>query len=458
MERYALIIDDDRTERRMVAGTLRRGLSLQAKEAENGKDGLRILESCRDDKVALIVLDMDMPIMNGIQTLGEIAKNYAHVPVIMLTGNTDPENREKAMRLGAIDYLSKPLEPARLELTARNALRLSTMKAEINRLQRKSAGAVLFSDMIGHDRGMRDVVRVGTKAASCDLPVLVSGETGTGKEMFSRAVHGEGKRHDRPFVAINCGAIPEKLIESTLFGHEKGAFTGATNKATGKFQEAHTGTIFLDEIGELPLEAQVKLLRVLQEGEVEPVGASKPVKVDVHVVSATNRDLRADVMSGRFREDLFYRLNVLHVELPSLRQRQDDLELLADSFIGRYCDRHQVIPKKISPQALEKMKSYTWPGNVRELENSVSRAMALSEGEFLEGEDFVFSHMSGILSTGENKHSISLIDADGNLKSFKDIEAEIASKALRHHNNNMTQTAKALGIAKTTLYAKVARC
>lgn len=455
MNKSILIVDDDRTERRLIAGVLRRSVELNIKEAENGREALRIIDKNTD--IALIILDVDMPIMGGIETLEILSKNHSSIPVIVLTGETQADIAVHAMKLGATDFLSKPVEGARLDVSARNALKMSLMCQEISRLKRQADDSLQFSDLIGYDNGLKDHIKTGRKAAACDLPVLITGETGTGKELFARSIHGEGKRSGKNFIAVNCGAIPEKLVESTLFGHEKGSFTGAVNKVLGKFQEASGGTIFLDEVGDLPMEAQVKLLRVLQEGEVEPVGAGKPVSVDVRVISATHRDLAKDVRDGLFREDLYFRLNVLHINILPLRDRKSDIPLMADYFIEQFCASHSVLPKQLTKDALQKLQSHNWPGNVRELENTISRAMALCDENLVQPDDFSFMQ-----STASNKDSsfaqsglITPTLPDGEFKSFKELEQEIITLALAHYDGNVSKTARILGIAKSTLYAKM---
>ncbi len=455
MDKSVLIVDDDRSQRRLISGVIRKSVNLQTAEAENGRDALRILDKDEDNDTCLVVLDIDMPVMDGFETLDAIRQNYPDLPVIVLTGSDNADVAVQAMKKGANDFLTKPVENTRLDVSARNTLKMSLMNREISRLQRRSAGGVRFSDLIGFESGLSANVKTGHKAAACVLPVLIAGETGTGKEMFARAIHGESVRSTQPFVAVNCGAIPEKLVESTLFGHEKGAFTGAINKAPGKFQEADGGTIFLDEIGELPLDAQVTLLRVLQQQEVEPVGAAKPVRINVRVISATNRDLAKEVREGRFREDLFFRLNVININLPPLRDRKHDIPMLADYFIEQFCAAHQSMPKKFSKEAAEKLQSYNWPGNVRELENIINRTMALSDNEMLESADFSYIETQDKQSKMPREGIIVPVDAKGRFKSLKELELEIMQMALEHHKGNMTETARVLGIAKSTLYSKI---
>lgn len=453
MTKTALIIDDDRTERRIIAQILKTQLDLAPVEAANGEAGLQALGQHPDS--ALIILDLDMPVMDGRKALTHIARDYPGIPVIILTGSTDMMDTVQVMKNGAFDFLSKPVEHNRLIVSARNALKLSVMSQEISRLQRKTDGALLFSDLIGHRQGLLDAVQLGKKTAATLLPALITGETGTGKEMFARAIHGESARAGQPFIAVNCGALPEKLVESTLFGHEKGAFTGAIQKTLGKFQEANGGTLFLDEVGELPLETQVKLLRALQQKEIEPVGASKSVKVDVRVISATNKNLTHAIQVGQFREDLYFRLNVLHLDLPALRHRLDDIEEIAHHFIDLFCASHQTLPKSLSPAALQRLMQHAWPGNVRELENTINRGMALCDDDVIDIDDLALQGDTAIGALIDPQHVISILDAQQQFRPLKEIEHDIIVRALEHHGQNIARTARVLGIAKSTLYAKM---
>ena len=400
-----------------------------------------------------------MPIMSGMETLEVLKQKYPFIPVIMLTGSKDINDAVWAMKLGAIDFLTKPYEGERMVITVQNALKISTLSREVSRLKSEKEGRFTFENLIGYEDGLSKTVTLGRKAADCDLPVLITGETGTGKEVFARAIHGESSRAGKPFIAVNCGAIPSQLVESTLFGHEKGAFTGATDKAIGKFREADGGTIFLDEVGELPLDTQVKLLRVLQQKEVEPVGAGKPISVNVRILSATNRDLESEVSAGNFREDLFFRLNVLPVHVPSLRERAEDIPSLAHHFIERFCAMEGGLPKDISQKALSHLTGYDWPGNVRQLENIMNRAMALADNNILELDDFS-SLLSGkdiptLNIVTETRQAINLITDDGGFKPMQKIEDEAIQLALEHYDHNITQAAKALGMAKSTFYKKI---
>ena len=305
-----LIVDDDPVQRRLLEAMVQRfGYGTQT--LDGGDAAARLLTGPEAAGIDGVVLDLVMPDLDGLGVLAKMREAGCTIPVIVQTAHGGIDNVVSAMRAGAADFIVKPASPERLQVSLRNALQTRALSGELARVKRSREGTLTFTDVISRAPAMRPVLRAAEKAATSDIPALIEGESGTGKELIARAIHGSGARRAKPFVAVNCGAIPENLVESTLFGHERGAFTGATDKHTGKFIEADGGTLFLDEIGELPLAAQVKLLRALQEGEVEPVGARKPVKVNVRIISATNRDLISEVKAARFREDLFYRLNVL---------------------------------------------------------------------------------------------------------------------------------------------------
>lgn len=465
MGKPILIVEDDNMQRKMLEALLYRNFEYKAHEAANGRDALKILNSEKGPEIKLIIMDLNMPVMSGMDMLEILQQSHPSIPVIVLTGNTDIKLAVKAMKLGAIDFINKPYEAERMVTTIRNALKMSTLMKEVTRLKSEKEGRFTFENLIGAQGGLVRAVAFGRKAAASDIPVLVTGETGTGKEVFAKAIHGESDRAGRPFIAVNCGAIPAQLVESTLFGHEKGSFTGATEKVIGKFREAEGGTIFLDEVGELPMETQVKLLRVLQQKEVEPVGAGKPVNVNVRIVSATNRDLEKEIGNGNFREDLFFRLNVLQLELPTLRQRRQDIPELVEHFIERFSINEGGIPKSISRAALEVLTTFSWPGNVRQLENTINRAMVLSEKNKLDVEDF-----SNLVETSASKNlktttafanassfpnTIRMLHDDGAFKTIDELEQEVMKKALDHFEGNVTQTAKALGMAKSTFYKKM---
>ncbi|MCK6417785.1 MAG: sigma-54 dependent transcriptional regulator [Alphaproteobacteria bacterium] len=461
MEKPILIIEDDPLQLEMLARLLQRKLEMGAWTARNGREGLDVLRRDEGQSIRLVIMDLNMPVMGGLEALKIMREQAPGLPVVMLTGSKDIDDAVQAMKLGATDFLTKPFESERMIVTVRNALRIGTLTREVNRLHSEKQGVLRFNNLIGSEGGLAEMVNIGRRAAVTDIPVLIMGETGVGKEVFARALHGESGRSGKPFVALNCGAIPAQLVESTLFGHEKGSFTGATQKTAGKFREAEGGTIFLDEVGELPLDAQVKLLRVLQQAEIEPVGAARPVSVNVRVISATNRDLQELVRQGLFREDLFFRLNVLTIRLPSLRERCGDIPALAQHFIERFCARDSRPLKIVEESAVRLLQQYNWPGNVRELENALHRAMVLSDRDVLRDEDFIAVLGKAEVNEGQvqvasnNSGALTLHDAQGLFKTMAEIEREAMQVALNAYAGNITQAAKALGIAKSTFYRKM---
>ena len=323
-----------------------------------------------------------------------------------------------------------------------------------------------FDDMIAGAPAMRGVVRLGQRAAASNIPILILGESGVGKEVIARCIQGASERSGKPFVTVNCGAIPENLVESILFGHEKGSFTGAHEKKLGKFMEADQGTLFLDEIGELPLDMQVKLLRVLQEGEVDSVGSRRPTKVDVRIISATNRDLAQQVQEGRFREDLYYRLHVFPIEMPSLRERREDLVSLVEHFIRRFNAEEGKSVPGVTPETMAMITSYDWPGNVRQLENAVFRAIVLSDGGALKPDDFPqISGLapapagqlapSGVTAADAADQPVTITDDTGELRTLEQIERDLIQYAIDHYSGHMSEVARRLGIGRSTLYRKV---
>ena len=469
-----LIVEDETLQRNMLEQLVKRKLKMIPVPAKNGREAIDIL-SQNEDEISLIIMDLNMPVMSGEEALPIIAQQYPHIPVIMLTGSKDTKDAVNAMKNGATDFITKPFESDRMIITIENALKLNTLKQEITRLKQEKDGAFKFNNLIGNSSGLLQCITIGRKVAASDIPALITGPTGSGKEVFSHAIHGESERHDKPFIAVNCGAIPAQLVESTLFGHEKGAFTGATDKVPGKFREADGGTIFLDEVGELPLDTQVKLLRVLQQKEVETVGAAQPIPVNVRIISATNRDLAQEVAKGNFREDLYFRLNVLEIELPPLKKRKSDVLPLAHHFINRFCAREACAPVRISEEAAKILTTYDWPGNVRQLENAINRAIVLCEGQELDESLFqnlltpetlsnaLDTHLQAIndkeikvtQTQSLHEHNTPYAHNDGTLKTMMEIEKEVIQNALNAHNQNITQSSKALGIAKSTFYRKM---
>src|SRR5271170_7463088 len=335
MTALILVVDDDPIQRRLLEAMARR-FGYDIETAESGEAALARLEAADRPPINLVILDLVMPDLDGMGVLARMRQRDIAAPAIVQTAHGSIEAVISAMRAGATDFVVKPVGAERLQVSMRNALRVDALEDELRRATRRNAGELSFRDIVTRAESMARTVRLAERAAKSNIPVLIEGESGVGKELMARAIQGGSERRGKPFVTVNCGALPENLIESILFGHEKGAFTGATEKHIGKFAEANAGTLFLDEIGELPLEAQVKLLRALQEGEIDPVGARRPVKVDARIISATNRDLAQRVSDGLFREDLYYRLNVFPIEAPSLRERREDIPSLVEHFIRRF--------------------------------------------------------------------------------------------------------------------------
>src|SRR5271154_6777563 len=329
-----------------------------------------------------------MPDLDGMGVLTRMRQQSLQTPTIVQTAHGSIETVISAMRAGAIDFVVKPVGVERLQISIKNALRVDALEEEVRRLNRQSSGTLTFKDLASKSGEMERVIRLGERAAKSTIPVLLEGESGVGKEVVARAIQGASDRRGRAFVTVNCGALPENLVESILFGHEKGAFTGATDKHLGKFVEANGGTLFLDEVGELPPDAQVKLLRALQDGEIDPVGAKRSVKVDIRLISATNQDLIELVKRGKFREDLFYRLNVFPITIPPLRARASDVPDLARRFVARFAAEEGKRVRGLSNEASALLASYDWPGNVRQLENAVFRAIVLADADELTVAEF----------------------------------------------------------------------
>src|SRR3984957_13543107 len=375
-----LIVDDDAVQRRLVENMVQK-CGYEAIVLDSGDAAIAMLTAPDAQPIDAVVLDLVMPGLDGMGVLAKIREAGLNVPVIVQTAHGGIDNVVSAMRAGAQDFVVKPVGIERLQVSLRNALNTSALKGELQRIRHSREGKLTFADIVTRSETMASVLRTAQKAAASTIPVLVSGESGVGKELIARAIHGSGERRAKPFVAVNCGAMPQNLVESILFGHEKGSFTGATERHVGKFVEASGGTLFLDEVGELPAAPQVKLLRATKGCEGEPVGARKTIKVDVRIVSATNRDLIADVKAGRFREYLFYRLHVFPITVPPLRERPADIPALSRHFLARLAAEEGKRILLVTPEALRVLAAFPWPGNIRKLENPLFRAVVLAEGD-----------------------------------------------------------------------------
>ena len=477
MPQTVLIVDDDPVQRRLLEAAISRS-GLSAITAPGGQPALDLINGPRGDQIVLMLLDLVMPDMDGLQVLAKLRVSHPDLPVIVLTAKGGIDSAVDAMRAGANDFLVKPASPERITVSIRNQLKIGTLSHEVTRLKKKSDNRLSFEDLVAKSSVMRQVFRLGERAAQSNIPILIEGESGVGKELIARAIQGSSDRSGRPFVTVNCGAIPENLIESILFGHEKGSFTGATDKHLGKFQEADGGTLFLDEIGELRLDMQVKLLRALQEGEVDPVGSKRPVRVDVRIISATNRDLATLARDGQFREDLYYRLNVFPIMIPPLRDRHEDIPALARHFIGRFAAEEHKAVAGLSPEAGDLLDRFEWPGNVRQLENTIFRAVVLCDSTMLDVCDFpqiaaamgvdtrtrrVFTEASTQAALPgrpaaqaiPSPYNFTAVDGTGHMRRLEDIESEMIRLAISRYDGHMSEVARRLGIGRSTLYRKL---
>ncbi|CAD7041010.1 sigma-54-dependent Fis family transcriptional regulator [Pseudorhizobium endolithicum] len=505
-----LVVDDDPVQRRLLKNALERHGHM-VHLAENGLVGLEFLKH-GGDQINVIVLDLMMPELDGLTFLKAIREKGIETPVIVQTGQGGIETVVEAMRAGAFDFVVKPVSPERIASSVANALTVDRREGRSKTARRSRSGSATFSDIVSASQEMQRVIDLAQRAAQSSIPVVLEGESGVGKEMVARAIQSASDRSGKPFITVNCGAIPENLVESVLFGHEKGAFTGATERHAGKFAEADGGTLFLDEIGNLPLEVQVKLLRAVQQGEIEAVGSGKVQKVDVRLISATNKDLIEEVREGRFREDLYYRLNVFPITIPALRRRKEDIPHLARVFADRF-SHEQKLPRPVSvgPQAMALLTAHDWPGNIRELENAIFRAAVLAQTEELTEADFpqiaaqlpefrsdelrAATTAPVVLPQGSearrtaawpvtlpvpegfigipvqpprpdprallaaaypaSANVIASTDSSGEVRKLSDVEEELIRFALKFYRGQMSQVARKLGIGRSTLYRKL---
>ena len=474
MAQTILVVDDDPVQRRLLEAAITRS-GMNVVTAPGGGPALDLINGPRGEQITLMLLDLVMPDMGGLEVLAKLRGANPDLPVIVLTARGGIDSAVEAMRAGANDFLVKPASPERIAVSIRNQLKIGTLSGEVKHLKKKADNKLSFDDLIATSPEMKQVFRLGTRAAQSDIPILIEGESGAGKELIARAIQGTSARAGKPFVTVNCGAIPENLIESILFGHEKGSFTGASDKHLGKFQEADGGTLFLDEIGELRLDMQVKLLRALQEGEVDPVGSKRPVKVDVRIISATNRDLGTMAREGSFREDLYYRLNVFPMLVPPLRARSGDVIPLARHFIQRFAAEEHKEVSGLTAQAIQILETFSWPGNVRQLENTIFRAVVLCDGAILEACDFpqIAAAMgvdalarpnqgtavpSGLASPAlpeGSPYALATTDPSGHIRKFEELESEIIRMAIARYDGHMSEVARRLHIGRSTLYRKL---
>lgn len=429
--------------------TMLRSWGFTVEEAGDGDEAVKMV---REKYFDVVLTDVRMAKMDGIQALKSMIAYNPALPVVLMTAYSSVETAVDALRIGAYDYLVKPLDFDLLRETLEQGIERSRHSVENRELRRQLADTAQRADILGLSPALKSMLSFIETVAPTEATVLITGESGTGKELVARALHGSSARSGKPMVTVNCAALAESLLESELFGHEKGSFTGADKRREGRFVQANGGTLFLDEIGEMPLPLQAKLLRALQQGEVQRVGSDTPIHVDVRVLAATNRDLRHEVAEKRFREDLYFRLNVISIEVPSLRQREGDIPVLAASFLQRFAERNHKEIKGFSPQALDCLLRYTWPGNVRELENAIERAVILCRGDLVSETDLpdIVAHAPVVEERQESREELSLAGMP-----LEMVEKRAIEVTLRQTGDNKSEAARRLGITRATLHNKL---
>lgn len=444
MKPTILVVDDEKTHRSMIKTVL----SPEGYEIDQAGDGQEAVDAVEEKFYDLILMDIRMKQMDGISALKKIKELSPGIPVIIMTAYASIDTAVGALKAGANDYLIKPVDIEELKLLVKKNLHHRQLEQENRFLKERLDDQFHFDNIIGTSQQMRSLFDTISLVAPSEATVLITGESGTGKELIANAIHLNSHRRDNSLIKVNCAALPETLLESELFGHEKGAFTGAIARKKGRFEMAHKASIFLDEIGEMPLSTQVKILRVLQEREFEPVGGSHTVKVDIRIIAATNKDLTKEIEAGRFREDLFYRLNVVTLDVAPLRERREDIPLLADFFLKRYVKKNQRLIKGFSPRAMDLLMRYQWPGNARELENVVERAVILAREDSITPSEFPNS-LQGL--DKEDNNSTLLTPG----KSLKEVERQMIIRTLEEAGGNRTHASEILGISRRTMQLKL---
>ncbi len=434
-----LVADDEKS----IRDSIKMILEYEKYSVAFAENGDRALTVARERPIDAILLDIKMPGMDGIEVLKEMRNKHPEIPVIMISGHGTIDTAVEATKLGAFDYLSKPLDREKLLITVRNALRQKGLVAEVNKISAKER-------ILGESSVIKDILAIIQRIGPTDARVLITGESGTGKELIAKALHRASKRASMPLVEVNCAAIPHELIESELFGHEKGSFTGATAQRIGKFEQADGGTIFLDEVGDMSLQAQAKVLRALEEGKVERVGGDKLIPVDVRVISATNKNLQEEIRKANFRDDLYHRLNVIPVHVPALRERREDIPVLVRAFVDDTCARNGFALKTVSDRAIQMLMSLEWTGNVRELRNIVERLVIMTPGNIIEVPDLETAALSRKSETDD------IVGSSRTFQEFKDrAEAAFIKHQLELHNWNVSKTAETLEMERSHLYTKI---
>ncbi len=446
MNKLVFIVDDEQAISKLLTYWVRDKWKYDIEVFSNGEDLLRRLNAKPD----LVLLDIMLPGMDGIEVLKRIKQIDENLPVIMLSAQGSIEVAVDALKFGAFDYFPKPIDIQRLEPSIKNAIKNYDLTKELESLKENVKKGYSFDNIISSDGKMQDVFKLVSKVLNNDITVLIHGESGTGKELIARAIHYNGKRKDKPFIVVNCASIPRELLESELFGHEKGSFTGAHQRKLGKFELANGGTIFLDEVGELEMLLQAKLLRVIQEKEFERVGGTELIKTDVRIISATNRDLKLAVEKKEFREDLFYRLNSFPIYIPPLRQRRGDILVLTQHFLDNFNRKLDKNIKGFSKKALKLVYEYNWPGNIREMENTIERCLIICDKDTIDVDDLP-AHIRAAEPVVSTDYSGSLF-SDDNIIPFEKLKEESIRHALRVTNGNIVEAAKKLQLGRATIY------
>lgn len=438
-----LVVDDEKP----VRDSLRLILEYEKFNVLFADDGSRCLQTLEHNAVDAVLLDIKMPGMDGMEVLHQIRTRFPDLPVIMISGHGTIETAVEATKKGAFDFLQKPLDRDRILITIRNALEQKKLSSEVQQIREKIEAK---ERILGESSKIKEILALIDRVAPTDSRVLITGENGTGKELIAKAIHRGSKRHHKPMIEVNCAAIPTELIESELFGHEKGAFTGATAQRIGKFEQADQGTIFLDEVGDMSAATQAKVLRVLEEGKIERVGGSKTIAVDVRVIAATNKNLPEEIEGRNFREDLYHRLNVIPMHVPPLRERREDIPILVEAFIEEICARNGIAPKKISERAMQLLMAMEWRGNIRELRNMVERLVIISPGTMID---------DALLDAVRSESKSELEDIIIGSKTFQEFKDRAESAYIKHqldlHNWNISKAAEAMDIQRSHLYSKM---
>jgi DNA-binding NtrC family response regulator len=440
-----LLVEDELN----MARTLAKNLERAGYDVEHAPHGAAALDRLGSVTFDVVLTDLKMPVMDGMELLRVMHERGIGAAAVVLTGYGTIESAVEAMKLGAADYLIKDARPQEILLTVERVLQLASLKRENTRLRREIVRLQGFGELIGKSASMQAVYRLIEAVSQNKSTVLLSGESGTGKELVARTIHQRGVLREAPFVAINCAGLSETLLDSQLFGHRRGAFTGAVADHDGVFRAATGGTLLLDEVAEIPLGLQAKFLRAIQEREVTPLGSSRPVPVDVRLIAATNRDLDLEVRDGRFRADLFYRLNVVHIELPPLRARRDDIPALVEHFFARYSEQYEVAPKRLAPDALAVLVAFDWPGNIRQLQNAIERAFALSAADVVTLADLPPSNRGG------RPEPLAAPESTAPVRKLAEGERDLIDAAMRKAGGNKNEAARLLGIDRQRLYRKI---